>query len=81
MSAPHVINPTAAYLLAQAQECLGLRKSTLHREIRQGRLRVSKRAGKYFILGQWLLDWIEGGEVKRRLAKRRAAGNGQHPQG
>ena len=27
---------------------------------------VAKRAGRYFILGRWLIEWIEGGELKRR---------------
>jgi hypothetical protein len=30
------------------------------------RLRVSKRCGHYYILGQWLLDWIAGGELSVR---------------
>jgi hypothetical protein len=43
-----------------------LAKNCLPREIRLGRLRVAKRAGKYMILGKWLLEWIEGGELSRR---------------
>jgi hypothetical protein len=39
----------------------------LPREIRLGRLRTSKRAGKYLILGGWLLQWIADGErIKKR---------------
>src|SRR5262249_10660522 len=71
---PHVIASTAIYSLVQAQQALGLRKSTLAREIREGRLRVAKRAGKYFVLGAWLLAWVEGGELKRRAAVLPAAG-------
>jgi hypothetical protein len=63
--APHVIVRSAVYDLAQARVALGLAKATLGREIRLGRLRVSKRAGKYLILGRWLLAWIESGEVRR----------------
>jgi hypothetical protein len=28
-------------------------------------LRCSKRAGRYWILGEWLLEWLRGGEVRR----------------
>lgn len=62
---PHVIDPRAIYTVKQFQQALALRSSTARREIRHGRLRVSKRGGKYFILGSWILSWIEGGEVKR----------------
>jgi hypothetical protein len=62
----HRIEATAVYTLATATAALGLPKSSLSREIRQGRLRVSKRAGRYFILGSWLLEWLEGGERKRK---------------
>jgi hypothetical protein len=61
-----VIAPTGAYGIDQARAMLGLRKSSLSREIRLGRLRVAKRAGRYFILGEWLLEWIEGGELSVR---------------
>jgi hypothetical protein len=63
-----VIVPGAVYTLVTAQAELGLAKATLGREIRLGRLRVSKRAGRYFILGEWLLEWLRNGEF--RSAKR-----------
>jgi hypothetical protein len=44
---------------------LGLAKATIGREIRLGRLRVSKRAGKYFLMGEWLLQWLRDGEINR----------------
>jgi hypothetical protein len=44
---------------------LCLTKTTLAREVRLGRLRVSKRAGRYFILGSWLLQWLREGEMTR----------------
>jgi hypothetical protein len=65
VAAPHVINPRAVYSKEGAQKALGLTKTTIGREIRLERLRVSKRAGRYFILGAWLLEWLEGGEVTR----------------
>jgi hypothetical protein len=60
-----VIHKNAVYCLEQARDTLRLAKATLGREIRLGRLRVLKRAGKYFILGSWLLEWITAGEVTR----------------
>jgi hypothetical protein len=62
---PVVLHPQAVYSFAQARQALGLTKSTLAREVRLKRLRVSKRAGKYFILGIWLLQWIKDGELRR----------------
>jgi hypothetical protein len=61
-----VIHENAVYGLEQARTALGLAKATLGREIRLGRLRVAKRAGKYLILGSWLLEWIAAGEITRR---------------
>jgi hypothetical protein len=66
MTSPHTIEPNAIYTLETARAALGLAKATLGREVRLGRLRVAKRAGKYLILGSWLLQWIESGEVRRR---------------
>jgi hypothetical protein len=63
---PAVIHSNAVYDRQQAQQALGLAKDTLGREIRLGRLRASKRGGRYYILGEWLLDWIRQGEVVRR---------------
>jgi hypothetical protein len=63
---PHVIIETAVYTTDQARAALGLRKATLRREIRLGRLRVSRRAGRYFTLGSWLLEWIRAGEKRPR---------------
>jgi hypothetical protein len=62
----HVIHRTAIYSLEAARQALGLKKDTLRREVRLGRLRVAKRAGRYYVLGNWLLEWLEGGEVRRR---------------
>jgi hypothetical protein len=61
-----VIDPRAVFTIEQARGTLQLAKNCLPREIRLGRLRVAKRAGKYLILGAWLLEWIEAGEVRRR---------------
>jgi hypothetical protein len=64
-----VIDPRAVFTIDQARTTLQLAKNCLPREIRLGRLRVAKRAGKYLILGSWLLEWIEGGEVLRHNRK------------
>lgn len=64
-----VINPRAVFTIEQARSILHLAKNCLPREIRLGRLRVAKRAGKYLILGSWLLQWIEAGEVLRKQSE------------
>jgi hypothetical protein len=68
------IHPNDVYTAEGVQAALRLRRSTLRREIREGRLRVSRRGGKYLFLGSWLLLWIAGGEVKPKA--RAAAVNG-----
>ena len=62
----HVVAETGVYGVEDAQRIFRLRKSTIRREVRAGRLRVAKRAGRYYILGRWLIEWIEGGELPRR---------------
>jgi hypothetical protein len=64
--APVTIEPYGIYSPAWVRSALRLRESTLRREIREGRLAVSKRAGRYFFLGEQLLAWLRGGELKRR---------------
>jgi hypothetical protein len=66
MSAPHLIQPNAVYDLVAAREALGLSKTTLNRELRLGRLQVSRRAGKYYLLGEWLLAWLRAGQVRKK---------------
>jgi hypothetical protein len=70
MSEPtvHTINPNSVYFRDDARQILRLKESTIRREIREGRLRVAKRAGRYFLLGEWILEWIRAGEVRRRRA-------------
>jgi hypothetical protein len=65
MPEPPRINRDAVYALNSARERLGITKNCLPREIRLGRLRAAKRAKKIMILGEWLIEWIEGGEIKR----------------
>jgi hypothetical protein len=77
----HVIDPNAVYDLPTAARCLGLKPNCLPREVRLGRLRASKRGRRYFVLGRWLLEWFEAGEVHRetRPALAGATGrNGEH---
>jgi hypothetical protein len=60
-----VIHESAIYTPETARRTLGLRKSTIAREVRLGRLRASRRGGRHFILGRWLIAWVENGEVRR----------------
>jgi hypothetical protein len=62
---PHVIDPRAVYTLESARSSLGLARGCLPREIRLRRLRASKRAGRYFLMGSWLIEWLEAGEIRR----------------
>jgi hypothetical protein len=67
--APHVIISSAVYTVAEARAALHLKNSTIRREVRAGRLCVAKRAGRYYLLGEWLLDWIRGGALRPRQQK------------
>jgi hypothetical protein len=62
---PHTVHPTTVYTADEVIRIFKLRKSTLRREIREGRLRVARRAGRYYLLGKWLIEWLEGGELTR----------------
>jgi hypothetical protein len=62
----HTIRPTTVYTLESATKALGLNRTTVRREIMQGRLSRAHRAGRVYILGKWLLEWLEAGEVRRQ---------------
>jgi hypothetical protein len=59
------LDPHAIFDADSFRRAFRLRLSSLRREVREGRLRVSKRCGKYYILGQWVIDWLEAGELRR----------------
>jgi len=63
-----VIHPRAVFTIASLTASLGLKSGTVPRELRPGRLRHSKRAGKVFILGRWVLSWLQSGERVREPA-------------
>src|SRR5262249_32917386 len=62
---PHVIHPHGVYFIDDAERLLRLRRSALRAEVKEGRLRVARRRGRYYLLGAWLLEWIRGGELHR----------------
>jgi hypothetical protein len=71
-----VIDPNGVYFVEEARQLLHLRGTSIRREVRQGRLRVSKRCGRYYLLGRWLLEWIERGELVRKENPAANAANG-----
>jgi hypothetical protein len=64
-SSAHTIVATNVYTVPSATAALLAKANTLPREIRLGRLRASKRGGRYYILGEWLIEWLRAGEVRR----------------
>jgi hypothetical protein len=70
---PHVINPTAAYSKQQFQAAFSLTKESTRREVRLGRLKVARRGGRYWILGEWIIDWLRAGQVRPRQPADQAA--------
>jgi hypothetical protein len=65
-----LIDPNHVFTRESLTATLGLCENTVGREVRKGRLRVSRSAGSYWILGKWVIDWIEGGELQRRHRQR-----------
>ena len=63
---PVLIEPNGVYRPAWLWKALGLTKSTISTEVRQRRLRVARRAGRHYLLGTWVLEWIASGEVKHK---------------
>jgi hypothetical protein len=62
----HEILPSGVYFPEHFQTMFRVRATTLRREVREGRLRIAKRGGRYILLGSWILEWIEAGEIRRR---------------
>lgn len=62
---PCRIHPDSVYFAGDLARLLGVGSDAIRQEIREGRLRVSVRAGRYFFLGAWLLEWIRSGERQR----------------
>ncbi len=60
-TAAPIFCPGAVYSLDQLRAALGVRRSSLGREIRLGRLQVSKRCGRYWFRSEWILSWLDGG--------------------
>jgi hypothetical protein len=76
LAAVHVIHPNAVYTPEQARLVMGMTKSTVSREVRLARLRISRRGGRYLILGSWLLQWVRQGEMKRAQSSQAVNGEG-----
>src|SRR5262245_10814092 len=72
-----IIDSRAVFSVDEARQLLHLRKSSIRREVREGRLRISKRCGRYYLLGQWIWEWLERGELKSRKQST-ASVNGHH---
>ena len=68
MSDIPIIEPHAVFTIQSLTQTLSLKTGTIPRELRLGRLRYAKRAGRVMILGEWALQWITSGEMKRRAA-------------
>jgi hypothetical protein len=60
-----VIHEGSVFTLDAAGRTLGLGKHSLPTEVRNGRLKASRRCGRYIVLGKWLIEWIEQGVKKR----------------
>jgi hypothetical protein len=66
----HIVHRDGVYTTESFRRAFGLRTSSLRREVREGRLKVYKRCGKYFILGEDILAWLRAGEARRPSGSR-----------
>jgi len=76
--APRIVHPHAVYLREEFEAEFRVKPSTVRREVREGRLRVCRRAGKYFFLGADILAWLRAGVVKPRACAPKANGASEH---
>jgi hypothetical protein len=59
-----IVNENSVFDLPGFVATFNLKKSSLRREIKMGRIKVYKRCGRYFLLGADVLLWLRGGQVK-----------------
>ena len=64
INGPQVVYPGAVYTVDDLRRIFALKASSVRREVRLRRLRISKRCGRYYCLGQWVLEWLEDGELR-----------------
>lgn len=72
MSETKEINAGAVYTPPALAELLGANVEAILRDVRAGKLRSSRRCGKRFILGAWVVQWLSEGEQARRGRPARA---------
>jgi hypothetical protein len=70
-SSVHELRNFNIYFIDDVIRIFRLPRSGIAREIRLGRLRVSRRGGRYIFFGVWLREWLEKGEVALRRANGR----------
>jgi hypothetical protein len=64
------IDPRAVYREGTLSLALDVPLTTLGRARREGRLRFSRQGRRVLILGQWVLDWLEGDAGRPREVAR-----------
>ena len=65
---PTAIMPTAIYSRRTGAKILGVRVSTFADLVNRGEIQSRKRSNRWFILGQWLLDWVERPDEEKQAA-------------
>jgi len=57
---PATIERDAFYNQEQVKRLLGISIKAIGNACRAGELRSTERAGRRFVRGAWLIDWLEG---------------------
>jgi hypothetical protein len=60
MTEPCLLSPDAIYDDLLLRQVLGLHLDQIARARRSGELRHSKRGGRYFYRGDWVIGWLTG---------------------
>lgn len=61
-ASPIIIEPHHVHTLESAAKSLGVSRVLISREIKRGHLRFAVRGRSVYIMGQWLLEWVQKGE-------------------
>lgn len=69
VTSPAVIQPNGVYRPRDLEALLGVPLKGVRRAVRHDGLKRAKRGNKYYILGQWILDWIAAGEIKGGVSR------------
>ena len=67
------IDPLGVYTRDELAALFAVPPRAISNEIAEGRLAYTRRLGRYYFLGEWLLDWLRAGKLTHIPRKQREA--------